>query len=100
MSNHQRILLFYGDPMPGVRRKTIRQPREDYQKKKARKGLKSMRGQPETEYGELKKIVSLSMTPSALKGLDRISRELQISRSELVERIGRQLIKLEVGGVN
>jgi len=47
-----------------------------------------MRGQPEV-YDELKKIVSVSITPTAKAGLDQLSEQLNISRSELIERIGR-----------
>lgn len=68
----------------------IREPRE---KKIICKGLKSLRGQPET-YDELKKIVSVSLTPTALLGLDNLSRAYMVSRSELIERIGRQIIQI------
>jgi hypothetical protein len=50
-----------------------------------------MRGQPEV-YDELKKIVSFSITPTAMTGLERLSEQLNISRSELIERIGRGLL--------
>ena len=52
-----------------------------------------MRGQPEV-YDELKKIVSVSITPSAQAGLDQLSEQLNISRSELIERIGRGLFTI------
>ena len=52
-----------------------------------------MRGQPEV-YDELKKIVSLSITPTAKAGLDQLSEQLNISRSELIERIGRGLFTI------
>jgi hypothetical protein len=68
-------------------------PRRQHEKKPSRKGVKSMRGQPEV-YDELKKIVSLSLTPTALAGLDESSERLNISRSELVERIGRGLLTI------
>ncbi len=68
-------------------------PRREHEKKPSRKGVKSMRGQPEV-YDELKKIVSLSLTPTALAGLDESSKRLNISRSELVERIGRGLLTI------
>jgi hypothetical protein len=68
-----------------------REPREH---KIVRPGLKSMRGQPET-YDELKKIVSVSLTPTALAGIDQISRDYMISRSEFLERIGRFIIRLQ-----
>ncbi|HEY9796523.1 MAG TPA: hypothetical protein V6D30_12850 [Leptolyngbyaceae cyanobacterium] len=63
-------------------------PRREHEKKPSRKGLKSMRGQPEI-YDELKEIVSFSITPTARSGLDQLSEQLNISRSELLERIGR-----------
>jgi hypothetical protein len=52
------------------------------------KGRKSLRGQPEI-YDEIKKIASFSITPTAIDGLRKISSELNLSRSELIERIGR-----------
>ncbi|MEH2458805.1 hypothetical protein [Nostoc sp.] len=75
---------------PKTQKSRIREPRE---KKISRKGLKSLRGQPEA-YDELKKIVSISLTPTAIKGLDDLSRAYMISISELIERIGRQMIQL------
>lgn len=70
-----------------------RRPRREYEKKPIRKGVKSMRGQPEV-YDELKKIVSFSITPTAMTGLERLSEQLNISRSELIERIGRGLLTI------
>ena len=70
-----------------------RRCREEREKKVAQKGVKSMRGQPEM-YDELKKIVTVSLTPTAVAGLDQFARNRSISRSELVERIGRQVIKI------
>lgn len=70
--------------------------REAREKKRACKGVKSLRGQPEA-YSELKKIVSVSVTPTGLTGLDRLSRERSISRSELIEQIGRQILKIAEG---
>lgn len=52
-----------------------------------------MRGQPEM-YDELKKSVSFSITPTARTGLERLSEQLNISRSELIERIGRGLLAI------
>lgn len=74
-------------------RKKKRRCLEERERKVARKGVKSMRGQPEA-YNELKKIVTVSLTPTAVAGLDQYARDRSISRSELVERIGRQVIKL------
>ncbi|WP_414545892.1 hypothetical protein [Nostoc sp. CCY0012] len=69
----------------------LREPRSQ---KIIRKGLKSMRGQPEA-YDEMKKIVSVSLTPTALAGIDQISRNYMISRSEFLERIGRFIIQIQ-----
>jgi hypothetical protein len=68
-------------------------PRRKHEKKPTRKGLKSMRGQPEV-YDEVKKSVSFSLTPTAQTGLARLSEQLNISRSELIERIGRGLLTI------
>lgn len=67
--------------------------RKEHQRKPIRKGLKSRRGQPE-HYSEIKKCVSIGITPTALAGLDELSQEREISRSEMIERIGRGSIKL------
>ena len=70
-----------------------RRLREDYEKKKAQK-KKSIRGQCETNYGECKKIASYSVTPTGQVGLSQLSRILNISRSEMLDQIGRGQIKL------
>ena len=57
------------------------------------KGKKTPQGYPEL-YDEVKKRVNLSLTPTAIAGLDKLSQELNLSRSELVEQIGRGLIPL------
>lgn len=67
--------------------------RKEHQKKPIIKGLKSTRGQPE-HYDSLKKCVSVGITKNAVDGLDQLSHERGISRSELIERIGRGLIKI------
>ena len=57
------------------------------------RGQKKSKGYPEL-YDEVKKRVNLSLTPTAIAGLDELSQELDLSRSELVEQIGRGLIPL------
>jgi len=52
-----------------------------------------MRGQPEV-YDELKKIASFCITPTAIEGLKQLSSQLNISRSELIERIGRGVLTI------
>lgn len=62
--------------------------------KKGQKGIKSMRGRPEM-YSEVKAKVSLTLTPTAVEGLDSLSSSLNLSRSEFVERIGRAIIPIQ-----
>lgn len=73
--------------------KTKRRKRQEYEKKPIRKGRKSMRGQPEI-YDECKKNASFCITPTAIEGLKQLSSQLKISRSELIERIGRGLLTI------
>jgi hypothetical protein len=54
-----------------------------------KKNVRSQRGIPETNYGEIKKISSFSLTPTAISLLKSISQELNISTSELLERFAR-----------
>jgi len=76
-----------------AKKKVTKNQREEFQKKQVRK-QKSMRGQPETEYGEVKKITSYSLTPTGIELLKSISRDLQVSTSELLERIARGKYRL------
>ena len=57
------------------------------------KGQKKLKGVPDL-HDEVKKRANLSLTPTAIAGLDKLSQELNLSRSELVEQIGRGLIPL------
>ncbi len=61
--------------------------------KKGQKGQKSLKGQPEL-YDELKNRVAMSLTPTAVAGLDAVAKSMDLSRSELVEQIGRGLLSL------
>jgi hypothetical protein len=74
-------------------KKQKKKSRLEHQKKPVQKGRKSLRDKPEM-YDELKKIVSISITPTAVAGLDELSQERSISRSELIEQIGRYRIEL------
>jgi hypothetical protein len=51
-------------------------------------GVKSMKGVGEI-YSEVKQAVSVGLTPTAKKGLDALAAKMNLSRSELVEQIGR-----------
>ena len=57
------------------------------------KGQKKLRGQPE-HYDEVKGQVNLSMTKTAREGLDSLAKNMDLSRSELVEQIGREIIPI------
>ncbi|WP_445630211.1 hypothetical protein [Nostoc sp. DSM 114167] len=63
-----------------------------------KKGQKGQKDVPEM-YDEVKKRVNLALTPSGIEGLDAIASNLDLSRSELVERIGRRLICLDTNSL-
>lgn len=65
--------------------------RQIHEKKPIKKGIKSMRGQGEI-YDETKKSTSFGLTLTAKAGLKKISSDLNISTSELIEQIGRGLL--------
>lgn len=52
------------------------------------------KGLPEL-YDEVKKQRSVMATDTGLKGFDQRAKELGLSRSELFERIGRRIIKVQ-----
>lgn len=70
-------------------RKTYRQRRESNWQRQRKPGHRSTRGVAETNYGEVKKISSFSLTPTAVIKLKSLSGELNISTSELLERFAR-----------
>jgi len=58
-------------------------------------GKKKIRGVPDNEWGEVKKDVKITLTPTALKELEDIAFGFGCtSKSELIERIARREIKL------
>lgn len=65
----------------------------------SKKGYKNQRGEPEL-YDELKKRITLAVTPTGVEGLDAIASSLGLSRSELVERIGRGMIALDLNSLS
>jgi hypothetical protein len=69
--------------------------RKPHQRKRGQKGLKSTKGRGDY-YDEPKKKQTFSLTPTAIEGLDKLAAPLDISRSELVERIGRGIISLTI----
>lgn len=58
-----------------------------------RKGHRSTKGEPDL-HDELKKRVNIALTPTGIEGLDALASETGLSRSELIERIGRNQIPL------
>lgn len=57
-------------------------------KQNLKKG-KPIRGESRTEYEEAKQRCNLTLTPTAIASLDTFATQLNISRSEFVERIAR-----------
>lgn len=54
---------------------------------------KPKKGQGRTEHGEAKVNVNSSLTPTAKDNLDTAATAIGISRSELIERLGRKGVK-------
>lgn len=69
--------------------------REDWQRKKPKKGHKSQHHVGEV-YDEVKSSQTLCLTKTAVKGLDEKAKRLGISRSEFVEQVGRGIIPVGV----
>jgi hypothetical protein len=59
--------------------------------KQAHPGIKCIRGEP-LYYSELKKRISLTLTPTAIEQLSRLADATELSRSELLERYLRGLL--------
>lgn len=79
--------------MPSKKRsKNDKSKRQPHQKKPYFPG-KSLPGQGEM-YSETKKSTTVGLTPTATRGLDQMAAARGISRSELVERIGRGILKI------
>lgn len=68
--------------------------RPRHQIKKSQKGRKSQRNVPEY-YDEKKTTVTYSITPTAKRGIEHLSKTLDLSMSEFIEQIGRGLIKTD-----
>lgn len=79
--------------MPSKKRsKSGKLTRQPHQKKPPFAG-KSERDKGEI-YSETKKSTTVGLTPTGKKGLDKIAAAMDISRSELVERVGRGLLQI------
>lgn len=75
------------------RKKSQNSDLPEHRKKKTQKGRKSMRGVPEY-YDQPKAQANYVITPKAKEGIEELSRERDISCSELIERIGRRIIQI------
>lgn len=60
-----------------------------------KKGQKSQRNTPEF-YDEIKQNYSFYLTPTAINLLNQHAQALGISRSELIERIARKTLKIQI----
>ena len=58
-----------------------------------KKGKKSIKGQGEL-WDEVKIKVTIAITPTALSQLDSLAKKLHLSRSELIEQLGRGVIPI------
>ena len=62
-------------------------PTTDKNKKKGTRGIPDI-------WDEVKKKVTMTLTPKAVTGLDALASEFKLSRSEFVERVGRGIIQV------
>jgi hypothetical protein len=71
------------------------QKSQSHQRKRPRKGHKSLRGVPEL-YETTKERIYCRITDASSAGIDSISSQFHLSRSELIEQIGRQIIAVDM----
>lgn len=57
--------------------------------KQSLKQTRAKKGDARTEYEEVKQRCNLSLTPTAIASLNSLATQLNISRSEFVERLAR-----------
>jgi hypothetical protein len=69
--------------------------RRPYQRKKALAGHKSLRGVPEI-YETVKERFYIRLTEQSSNGITTLSEQYSLSRSELLEQIGRQIITVKI----
>jgi len=62
---------------------------------KQKRNRQSLKNVPDY-WDELKRTYSMTLTPTSAANLDAIAQQLEISRSELVEQIGRGIIGLKL----
>lgn len=56
------------------------------------------KGKPNTVYDELKARITVSITPTAVNGIDALAARLGVARSEVIEQIGRGILQVVVPG--
>lgn len=54
------------------------------------------KGRPNTVYSELKARITVSVTPTAINGIDALATQLGVARSEVIEQIGRGILQVVV----
>ncbi len=57
-------------------------------------GKKNQKGQPE-KYGEMKKRVNFTLTPTGVTRLEDLATQRQLSKSELIEQVARGEISIQ-----
>ena len=73
---------------------TTRKPRRKNERKPVRKGVKSMKGQPEM-YNELKECFCFCLTRTVKNALEHFSEQMNLSQSELLEQMVRALLTID-----
>jgi hypothetical protein len=61
-------------------------------------GKKNQKGQPE-KYGEMKKRVNFTLTPTGINQLGDLADQRQLSKSELIEQIARGEIPIQANAL-
>lgn len=69
--------------------------RRPYRRKKARSGHKSLRGVPEL-YETVKERFYIRLTERSSNGITSLAEQYSLSRSELLEQVGRQIIVVKI----
>jgi hypothetical protein len=76
-------------------RKNSNRSRRPHQRKKALTGHKSLRGVPEI-YETVKERFYARLTEQSSDGITALSEQFSLSRSELLEQVGRQIITVKI----
>ena len=79
---------------------TKNKEKSSLRKKLPHKGKKCKRGEPLNPYGELKKRLSVTLTSTAIKNLSTVAEQEGLSCSELLERVLRGLMPLNIDRFN